>query len=64
MQMESAPMIFQVFIEPHERFKAMEAYRQWLTVRQQAEIEDAPDSAIICLCRANGVTEVQIIEEG
>ena len=57
-------MNVQVFIEPHERFEAMEAYRQWLTVRQQAEIEDAPDSAIICLCRANGVTEVQIIEEG
>jgi len=54
----------QVFIEPHERFEAMEAYRQWLTIRQQAEIEDAPESAIICLRRVNGVTEVQIIEEG
>ncbi len=42
-------MNIRVFIEPHERHEAMEAYRQWLTVEQESEIDDAPDSAIICL---------------
>lgn len=57
-------MDVRVFIEPHERHEALEAYRQWLNVDQEAEIKDAPQSAIICLHRTNWTTTIQVIEEG
>ena len=57
-------MNIQVFIEPHERGEALEAYRRWLTTAQEGEIKDAPDSALVRLVRANGVTTVTVIEEG
>jgi len=53
-----------VVIEPHERVEALEAYRQWLSLEQETEIIDAPDSALIRLARSNGKTTVQVIEEG
>jgi hypothetical protein len=54
-----------VFIEPHERHEALEAYRQWLTSAQEAEIKDAPETAIIRLRRVKpGGTIVTVIEEG
>ncbi len=57
-------MNIQVFIEPHERHEALEAYRQWLTPEQENEIEEAPESALIRLDRSNGKTVIQVIEEG
>lgn len=57
-------MNIQVVIEPHERGPALEAYRQWLTVEQEAEIRDAGEGALIFLYRDNGKTTVNIVEEG
>lgn len=52
-----------VFIEPHERFEALDAYRSRLTASQIDEIEDAPESALIVL-RFGADTHVLVIEEG
>lgn len=52
-----------VFIQPHERAEAMEAYRDWLTPNQIDEIMDAAETAIIMLVRGASGTRVQIIEE-
>lgn len=57
-------MNIQVFIEPHERREAMEAYRQWLTVAQEDLINEAPEGALIQLIRVGGKTWVNIIDEG
>lgn len=59
-------MMAAVFIEPHERFEALEAYRDRLTPEQIDEIGDAPDGAIIQLRFGVGMagTQVTIIEEG
>lgn len=53
-----------VFIEPHERFEAIEAYRTRLTSGQIDEINDAPESAIIRLSFGGFETELTFIEEG
>ena len=55
-----------VFIEPGERGEALEAYKDWLTPEQVAEIENAPESAIIRLQRDFGgvKTKITVIEEG
>lgn len=55
-----------VFIEPHERFEAVEAYRQRLTKAQIDEVRDAPEGAIVQLNFGVGIegTRVIIIEEG
>jgi len=55
-----------VFIEPHERFEAVEAYRQRLTPAQIREITDAPDGALVQLNFGVGIegTRVIVIEEG
>lgn len=59
-------MIATVFIEPHERSEAVDAYRDRLTAEQVDEITDAPESAIVRLSFGVGAvgTTVQIIEEG
>lgn len=59
-------MMATVFIEPHERFEAIEAYRDRLTPEQIDEISDAPDDAIVQLRFGIGSAGVQItiIEEG
>lgn len=57
-------MKMEVFIEPHERAEALEAYRQWLRPDQEQEIEDAPESAVVCLSRTNWQTTITVIEEG
>lgn len=38
-----------IFIEPHERHDALEAYTDCLTAAQVEEIEEAPESALIKL---------------
>jgi hypothetical protein len=55
-----------VFIEPHERYEAVEAYRDRLSPEQIDEIADAPDGAIVQLRFGVGATgtQVTIIEEG
>ncbi len=53
-----------VIIEPHERHEALEAYRDWLTPEQVAEIENAPEGSLIMLQRVDRKTNVQVIEEG
>jgi len=59
-------MIAAVFIEPHERFEAIEAYRDRLTPEQIDEVAEAPDGAIVQLKFGIGMagTQVTIIEEG
>lgn len=59
-------MIAAVFIEPHERFEAVEAYRDRLTPEQIDEVTDAPDGALVQLNFGIGIegTRVIIIEEG
>ncbi len=55
-----------VFIQPHERFEAAEAYKDRLTAEQIDEITEAPDGAIVQLNFGVGIkgTRVIIIEEG
>ena len=59
-------MMASVFIEPHERAEAIDAYRDRLTAEQVTQIEEAPDGAIVNLQFGIGQagTSVQIIEEG
>lgn len=59
-------MIASIFIQPHERHEALEAYKDRLTPEQIEEIEDAPESAIINLrCNIGQPgTQVTVIEEG
>ncbi len=55
-----------IFIEPHERFEAVEVYKDKLTVEQIDMIYGAPENALIEL-RAHRETkmyEVMVIEEG
>ncbi len=57
-----------VWIEPHERHEAIEAYRDRLTESQIEQIEEAPETALIQLqmglCGDPAVNAVHIIEEG
>ena len=55
-----------VFIEPHERYEAVEAYRQRLTPAQIDEVTDAPEGALVQLNFGVGIegTKIIIIEEG
>lgn len=58
-------VIIRVFIEPHERFEALDAYRDRLKPAQVSEIEDAPETALISLViDSNEGTTVTVIEEG
>lgn len=59
-------MMAAVFIEPHERAEAIDAYRDRLTAEQIDQIDDAPEGALIRLSFGIGAagTAVQIIEEG
>lgn len=52
-----------VFIAPHERFEAIDAYRDWLTPEQIDEITDASDDAIVQLRLAYGRPSEVIIGE-
>lgn len=58
-------MIFTIFIAPHERAEAIEAYRERLTEAQIATILDAPESATIqfSFCTVNGTATIQIHED-
>lgn len=59
-------IIASVFIEPHERYEAIEAYHDRLTSWQITQIKNAPASAIIKLQFGIGTpgTSVIVIEEG
>lgn len=59
-------MMAAVFIEQHERFDAVEAYKDRLTPEQIDTILEAPDSALIQIRFGigNPATEVMVIEEG
>lgn len=59
-------MMAAIFIEPSERYQAVEAYKDRLTDEQISEIFDAPDGAIVQLKFGVGSagTEIAIIEEG
>ena len=59
-------MMIAVFIEPHERFEAIEAYKDRLTTEQIDEVTEAPDGAIVQLKFGVGDTgtQVVVIEEG
>ena len=59
-------MMAAVFIEPHERREAIEAYRDRLTPAQIDEIDDAPEGAIVQLNFGLGIegTRLIVIEEG
>lgn len=59
-------MIATVFIEPHERFEAIEAYKDRLTAEQIEEVTEAPDGAIVQLRFGVGMagTQITVIEEG
>ena len=55
-----------IFIEPHERYEAIEAYRDRLTQEQIYEIQDAPENALVQLSIgiASRGSKVIVIEEG
>lgn len=55
-----------IFIMPHERAEALEAYARYLNAEQIEQIDDAPETAIINL-KINVDTPVctlTVIEEG
>ncbi len=54
-------MLISVFIEPHERHEAIEAYHDRLTDEQIAQIFDAPDRCRIHL-QFGGETIVKILD--
>lgn len=56
-------MVVDVYILPHERREALEAYDDWLTGDQVEQIKGAPENAPILLRRHLGVTTVQILED-
>lgn len=57
-------MIAAVFIEPHERYEALEAYKDRLSQDQIEQIEEAPESALIRLEIGGEQTIVTVILEG
>lgn len=59
-------MMAAIFIEPHERYEAAEAYKDRLTSEQIETIIEAPDGALIQLSFGLNTegTKITIIEEG
>lgn len=59
-------MMAAIFIEPTERYEALQAYKDKLTDEQIEQIADAPDGAIVRLEFGIGEagTRVTIIPEG
>ncbi len=59
-------MMAAVFIEPHERHEAVEAYKDRLSQDQIEQIEEAPEDAIIQIRWGIGSAEtvVTVICEG
>lgn len=57
-------MIASIWIEPHERHEAIEAYRARLSDAQVTMIEEAPETALIKLRVRDGETSLMIVEEG
>lgn len=55
---------FTIYIEPHERYEALEAYEKWLSPKQIQEIKDADETAIIQIRIMAERTTVLIIPEG
>ena len=55
-----------VFIEPHERYEAIEAYKDRLRLDQIEQIEEAPETALISVQFGIGEarTVVTVIQEG
>lgn len=53
-----------IWIEPHERWEARQAYADWLSDDQKDQIDEAPETALIRLWRMDGKTQVDIYEEG
>lgn len=51
-----------VWIEPHERREAIEAYRDWLTPDFIEKIESAPEAARIRISRNDGSIAIAVIE--
>ncbi len=60
-------MAAMIFIAPHERSEAIEAYRDHLTDDQVEQINDAPETAFVKLSwglMEGGASTLVIIEEG
>lgn len=53
-----------VFIEPHEKREAIDAYRDRLTPAQIETIEDAPDGARVAISFGGDVARVTVIPPG
>ena len=53
-------MSIQVFIAPHERYEAIDAYHDWLTDEQIEQIKDTPEDAGIWLLREDSQTKVVV----
>lgn len=57
-----------VWIEPHERFEAINAYRERLSPAQIEAIEEAPETALIMLqfniCGDPKNTRLEVVEKG
>lgn len=56
-------MQFNVFVEPHERAEAIEAYGDWLSANDIFAINDAPEDAPIQLVRTCCGTRVVVLEK-
>ena len=52
---------FTIFIDPHERYEALDAYHDRLTQDQIDEIADADDGARIKLEIGGGETKVTVL---
>jgi hypothetical protein len=57
-------IIADVYIEPNERYEAVEAYKDRLSETQIETILEAPEGALIRIQMDGQRAQVQIIEEG
>lgn len=49
-----------IWIEPHERWEALQAYADWISDPQRDEIDEAPENARIRLWRMDGRTQIDV----
>jgi len=57
-------MTVNIWIEPHERGEAIEAYKDWLSIDQIEEIENAAEGALIQLVHNEFGTTVNVHRGG
>lgn len=61
-------MIATIWIEPHERHEAIQAYKDRLSPAEIEQIKNAPETALVRLdmniCDDRSISAIHIVEEG